>query len=59
MLHSEFIDHLARQGVLREQQALDGGSNSRRFDAQSDIDWVGLTKLPQSAFADELAAFYR
>jgi general secretion pathway protein E len=59
MLHSEFIDHLARQGVLREQQALDGGSNSRRFDAQSDIDWVGLTKLTQSAFADELAAFYR
>ena len=59
MLHSEFIDHLARQGVLREPQALDGGANSRRFDAQSEIDWVGLTKLTQSAFADELAAFYR
>ena len=23
------------------------------------IDWVGMTKLTQSAFADELAAFYR
>ena len=59
MLQSEFISHLARKGVLRDPQSLDGGAAARRRDAFGDLDWVGMTKLTQSAFADELAAFYR
>jgi len=54
-----FMDHLARKGVLREAQALNGGASARRRDGLHNIDWVGLTKLTQSAFADELADFYR
>jgi general secretion pathway protein M len=34
-----------------------GGLNARRRDGLGDLDWVGLTKLTASAFADELAAF--
>jgi general secretion pathway protein E len=57
MLHTDFIGHLARKGVLRDSQIADGGLNGRRGDGPGDLDWVGLTKLTPSAFADELAAF--
>ncbi len=58
MLQSEFMSHLARKGALRDPQCLDGGGIASRRDAYGDLDWVGMTKLTQSAFADELAAFY-
>jgi len=59
MLQSDFMAHLARKGVLRDPLAVDGGMRERRRDALGDVDWVGLTKLTPSGFADELAAFYR
>ncbi len=59
MLQSDFMAHLARKGVLRDPHAVDGGVGPRRRDALGDVDWVGLTKLTPSGFADELAAFYR
>jgi general secretion pathway protein E len=59
MLQSDFMAHLARKGVLRDPHAVDGGVRERRRDALGDVDWVGLTKLTPSGFADELAAFYR
>jgi len=58
MQQSDFIAHLDRKGVLRDGQAADSGLRSRRALVFSDTDWVGLTKLTASAFADELAAFY-
>src|SRR6516165_4885385 len=57
MLHSDFINHLVRKGVLRDSQIADGRLNARRGDGLSDLDWIGLTRLTPSAFADELAAF--
>ena len=57
MLHTDFINYLARKGVLRDAQIADGALNARRGDGLGDLDWVGLTKLTPSAFADELAAF--
>jgi len=59
MLQSDFMAHLARKGVLRDPHAIDNGMSPRRRDALGDVDWVGLTKLTPSGFADELAAFYR
>jgi general secretion pathway protein E len=59
MRQSAFIDHLARKGVLRDLESLDGGATPRRRDAFGDLDWIAMTKLAPSAFADELAAFYR
>src|SRR5258708_27544871 len=59
MLQSDFMAHLARKGVLRDPHAVDGSPRERRRDALADVDWVGLTNLTPSAFADELAAFYR
>jgi general secretion pathway protein E len=59
MLQNDFIAHLARKGVLRDAPAIDGTVNLRPRDGLSDLDWVGLTKLTPSGFADELAAFYR
>src|SRR5215470_3017740 len=58
MLHSKFISHLARKGVLRDGEAIDAAPHARRRDGTDDCDWIALTKLTQSAFADELAAFY-
>lgn len=58
-MQSDFMTHLARKGVLRDPQAADGRLRERRRDALGDVDWVGLTKLTPSGFADELAAFYR
>jgi len=57
MLHTDFMNHLARKGVLRDSQIADGALNGRRGDGLGDLDWVGLTKLTPAAFADELAAF--
>jgi general secretion pathway protein E len=62
MSATDFIAHLESRGVLRgghafEQTALpvaDAAGNGGR----DDIDWLELTKLTPSAFADELAAFY-
>src|SRR5215470_17369439 len=56
-MQSEFMDHLSRKGVLRDAQ-VNGGSTARRRDGVRELDWLGLTKLTQSAFADELADFY-
>ncbi len=53
------MSHLARKGVLRDPHAGDGRMRERRRDTLGDVDWVGLTKLTPSGFADELAAFYR
>lgn len=58
MLQSDFIDHLARRGVLRDPQAFESSLGARRPDANGDVDWTALTKLTPPAFADELAAFY-
>jgi general secretion pathway protein E len=59
MLQSDFVAHLTRKGVLRDAEPLHGGSSARRRDAPGEVDWMGLTKLTPSAFADELADFYR
>jgi general secretion pathway protein E len=59
MLQSDFMVHLARKGVLRDGQAVDGGIGARRRDMLGEVDWVSLTNLTPSAFADELAAFYQ
>src|SRR3974390_1568833 len=56
MQQGDFIAHLNRKGALRDGQALDGGA--RRGSAYNDTDWVSLTKLTATEFADELAAFY-
>ena len=53
MLSNDFVAHLARKGVLRDPQLAESGP--KRGDGE--LDWVGLTKLTPSAFADELAAF--
>ena len=58
MLHSDFLAHLAERGALRDPQALDAGLRDRRPEARGEFDWVGLTKLTQSGFAEELATFY-
>ena len=51
MLHDGFIDHLARKGMMSAQI---GGEKGAR---PAEYDWLSLTKLPSSAFADELAAY--
>ena len=56
-MYHDFIAHLARKGVLRDPQMANGGLSARRGDGLGDLDWVGLTKLTASAFADELAVF--
>jgi general secretion pathway protein E len=59
MPNSDFISHLVRKGALRNAQELDAGMAASRRDSLRDIDWIGMTKLTHTAFADELAAFYR
>ena len=59
MPNSDFISHLVRKGALCNAQELDASMAARRRDSLGDIDWLGMTKLTHSAFADELAAFYR
>lgn len=57
MLHTDFMVHLTRKGVVRADAAVQERLKPRRSDAVADVDWVALTKLTQSALADELAAF--
>jgi general secretion pathway protein E len=57
MLGNNFVAHLARKGVLRDPHLAEGALNARRSDGVDDVDWLGLTKLTASAFADELAQF--
>jgi general secretion pathway protein E len=58
MFPSDFIDHLARKGILRDG-AMPGGANGASRNGQAiEIDWLSLTKLTPATFADELAAFY-
>src|SRR5258707_14053853 len=59
MLQSDFMAHLARKGVLRDPHAVGGTPREPRRDSLADVDWVGLTNLTPSGFADELAGFYR
>jgi general secretion pathway protein E len=59
MQQSDFITYLDHRGVLRDGQAINGGLRAHRGAAFNDTDWIGLTKLTASAFADELAAVYR
>jgi len=59
MPQGDFISYLVRKGALRNTQELDAGMAARRRDSLGDIDWIGMTKLTHSAFADELATFYR
>ena len=56
MFPSDFIDHLTRRGVLADAPILGAAPMAGRGSA--DVDWLGLTKLTASGFADELAAFY-
>ena len=56
MLQSDFMGHLARKGALRDAQVVDSNLNRSRRDGLGELDWGGLTKLTQAAFADELAA---
>jgi general secretion pathway protein E len=57
MLCNDFVAHLARKGVLRDPHLVEGGLNARHGDGLDELDWLGLTKLAPSAFADELADF--
>src|SRR6266850_2367221 len=59
MPQSDFISYLVRKGALRNAQELDAGMAARRRDSLGDIDWLGMTKLTHTSFADELATFYR
>ncbi len=56
MFPNDFIDHLTRRGVLADAPILGAAPMARGGSA--DVDWLGLTKLTASGFADELAAFY-
>ncbi len=58
MLQSDFFDYLAKKGVLSETQANSGGPDPRRPEANAESDRISLTKLTQTAFTAELAAFY-
>ncbi len=58
MFPTQFIDHLTRKGVLREAPMSAATLGGSRRGAAIDVDWLGLTKLTPSTFADELAAFY-
>ena len=57
MLCNDFAAHLARKGVLRDPLDARGGLNARNGHGLEEIDWLGLTKLTPSAFADELAEY--
>jgi general secretion pathway protein E len=59
MQQSDFISHLVRKGALRNAQELDAAMAAQRPDSLGDIDWLDMTKLTHTSFADELAAFYR
>ena len=56
MFPGEFIEHLTRKGILRD--GVVPGPLASRSGMPGTVDWLGLTKLSQSIFADELASFY-
>src|SRR5579863_8606401 len=62
MSSTDFIAHLSRKGTLRNGHApAQNGlamAESPGGGVGDDVDWLELTKLTPSAFADELAAFY-
>src|SRR5260370_6307706 len=58
MFPSDFIDHLTRKGVLRDAAMPGAAPTAPRRASGADVDWLALTKLTPSTFADELAAFY-
>jgi general secretion pathway protein E len=59
MLAKEFVAHLASRGALRNSHTgANGGGESAFDDVDDDVDWLELTQLTPTAFADELAAFY-
>jgi len=59
MLATDFMSHLASRGVLGSGQAGGHGVNGSAESARDgDVDWLELTQLTPTAFADELAAFY-
>jgi general secretion pathway protein E len=58
MFQGDFIEHLARKGVLRDGAVAGAATNANGGGASAEVDWLGLTKLAPSMFADELAAFY-
>jgi general secretion pathway protein E len=69
MLAIDFITHLAGRGVLRNGHTAGHGSSgaghagngaaaSLGDNVDDDVDWLELTQLTPTAFADELAAFY-
>jgi general secretion pathway protein E len=58
MFQGDFIEHLARKGVLRDGPIAGAAAPASVRGPSSEVDWLGLTKLAPSIFADELAAFY-
>jgi general secretion pathway protein E len=58
VLHDLFIGHLVSRGVLQDAQAIESRARGQRGDTNGESDWVALTKLTPTAFADELATFY-
>src|ERR1700755_3202938 len=57
MASTDFAAYLAGKGILRDQ-AVEAASIAKGRDASNGLDWLSLTKLTPSAFANELAAFY-
>jgi general secretion pathway protein E len=57
MVQTDFMVHLARKGVVRNEAIVHDRLKPRRSDGPAEVDWVGLTKLTPSMLADELAAF--
>jgi len=59
MLRSDFLAHLSRRGILRDAENVDSNARGMRGrNADDEPDWVSLTNLTQSDFAEELANFY-
>jgi general secretion pathway protein E len=57
MASTDFAAYLAGKGILRDQAA-EVASMAKGRDTSNGLDWLNLTKLTPSAFANELAAFY-
>ncbi|HEY6833387.1 MAG TPA: GspE/PulE family protein [Pseudolabrys sp.] len=57
MASADFAAYLAGKGILRDQAA-EAASMAKGRDTSNGLDWLNLTKLTPSVFANELAAFY-
>jgi general secretion pathway protein E len=57
MASADFAAYLAGKGILRDQAA-EAASMAKGRDTSNGLDWLSLTKLTPSVFANELAAFY-